>query len=185
MTSHCCGLLQGSACPYAHGVYERNLHPSKYRTQMCTETGHCSRKVCFFAHETWQLRAPTHVWTVEAAVCPAILLFVLIHGRSGLISSLSANDATISLCIFTKQYADGLLVLTVMGSPVLMPKIARGVTENVDIHRFLLAVLAISGTTGPICLRTSVFESPSYFVCCNVQQNLKQELRFYADSFRA
>ncbi|EIE18478.1 hypothetical protein COCSUDRAFT_9572, partial [Coccomyxa subellipsoidea C-169] len=48
--------LLGSACPYAHGVYERNLHPSKYRTQMCTETGHCSRKVCFFAHETWQLR---------------------------------------------------------------------------------------------------------------------------------
>lgn len=67
-------VLQGSACPYAHGVYERNLHPSKYRTQMCTETGHCSRKVCFFAHETWQLRAPTHMWTVEAAVSPGVFL---------------------------------------------------------------------------------------------------------------
>lgn len=60
--------LQGVQCPYAHGVYERNLHPSKYRTQLCTEGSHCTRHVCFFAHSPFQLRAPTHLWTVEEAV---------------------------------------------------------------------------------------------------------------------
>ena len=61
-------MLQGVQCPYAHGVYERNLHPSKYRTQLCTEGNHCSRHVCFFAHSPYQLRAPTHLWTTEEAV---------------------------------------------------------------------------------------------------------------------
>ena len=61
-------MLQGVQCPYAHGVYERNLHPSKYRTQLCTEGNHCSRHVCFFAHSPYQLRAPTHLWTIEEAV---------------------------------------------------------------------------------------------------------------------
>ena len=66
-SKHVC-MLQGVQCPYAHGVYERNLHPSKYRTQLCTEGNHCSRHVCFFAHSPYQLRAPTHLWTIEEAV---------------------------------------------------------------------------------------------------------------------
>lgn len=64
-------MLQGVQCPYAHGVYERNLHPSKYRTQLCTEGNHCSRHVCFFAHSPFQLRAPTLLWSVEEAVSPS------------------------------------------------------------------------------------------------------------------
>ncbi len=66
------GMLQGVQCPYAHGVYERNLHPSKYRTQLCTEGNHCSRHVCFFAHSPFQLRAPTHLWSIEEAVSPLL-----------------------------------------------------------------------------------------------------------------
>ena len=59
---------QGNQCPYAHGVYERNLHPSKYRTQLCTEGERCSRRVCFFAHSHQQLRMPVGAWSLEEAV---------------------------------------------------------------------------------------------------------------------
>eukprot|EP00884_Botryococcus_braunii_P009266 jgi/Botrbrau1/18340/Bobra.0179s0067.1 len=48
----------GSRCPYSHGVYEKHLHPSKYRTQLCTEGKGCTRRVCFFAHTPEQLRDP-------------------------------------------------------------------------------------------------------------------------------
>ena len=41
-------------------VYERHLHPSRYRTRPCAEGAHCSRRVCFFAHGSAELRAPTH-----------------------------------------------------------------------------------------------------------------------------
>ena len=60
--------MQGNQCPYAHGVYERNLHPSKYRTQLCTEGERCSRRVCFFAHSHQQLRMPIGAWSLEEAV---------------------------------------------------------------------------------------------------------------------
>lgn len=48
----------GNECPFAHGVFEINLHPSKYRTQMCVEGCKCTRKMCFFAHNEAQLRQP-------------------------------------------------------------------------------------------------------------------------------
>ena len=64
---------QGNQCPYAHGVYERNLHPSKYRTQLCTEGERCSRRVCFFAHSHQQLRMPVGAWSLEEAVRACML----------------------------------------------------------------------------------------------------------------
>lgn len=41
---------RGDACPYAHGVFECWLHPTRYRVQMCKDGPNCTRKVCFFAH---------------------------------------------------------------------------------------------------------------------------------------
>jgi hypothetical protein len=32
------------------------MHPTKYRTQLCKESGTCSRAVCFFAHSLSELR---------------------------------------------------------------------------------------------------------------------------------
>ena len=64
------GAAQGNQCPYAHGVYERNLHPSKYRTQLCMEGERCARRVCFFAHSHAQLRMPVGAWSLEEAVRP-------------------------------------------------------------------------------------------------------------------
>ena len=56
---------RGDACEYAHGVFECWLHPTRYRTQMCTDKESCRRLVCFFAHNESELRAPT-----ECVACP-------------------------------------------------------------------------------------------------------------------
>eukprot|EP01025_Chloroclados_australasicus_P038697 TRINITY_DN3994_c0_g1_i1.p1 TRINITY_DN3994_c0_g1~~TRINITY_DN3994_c0_g1_i1.p1 ORF type:complete len:563 (-),score=69.52 TRINITY_DN3994_c0_g1_i1:1394-3082(-) len=50
----CC--RRGDACPFAHGVFECWLHPSRYRTQLCTDGTACKRRVCFFAHLEEELR---------------------------------------------------------------------------------------------------------------------------------
>ncbi|KAK9831241.1 hypothetical protein WJX74_008990 [Apatococcus lobatus] len=47
---------RGDACPYAHGVFECWLHPSRYRTQLCKDGTKCTRDVCFFAHNLRELR---------------------------------------------------------------------------------------------------------------------------------
>lgn len=47
---------RGDACEYAHGVFECWLHPARYRTQVCKDGRGCTRRVCFFAHSTEQLR---------------------------------------------------------------------------------------------------------------------------------
>eukprot|EP00892_Ulva_mutabilis_P010124 jgi/Ulvmu1/7484/UM037_0028.1 len=49
---------RGDLCPYAHGVFECWLHPSKYKTQMCSDVKSCKRPVCFFAHSPQELRTP-------------------------------------------------------------------------------------------------------------------------------
>lgn len=54
--------IRGDKCPYAHGIYESWLHPSRYRTQLCKDGKNCRRPVCFFAHSVDELRAPTHNW---------------------------------------------------------------------------------------------------------------------------
>jgi hypothetical protein len=49
---------RGDSCMYAHGVFECWLHPSRYRTQLCTDGTGCTRRVCFFAHRECELRKP-------------------------------------------------------------------------------------------------------------------------------
>lgn len=55
---------RGDACEFAHGVFECWLHPTRYRTQMCTDGAKCTRLVCFFAHRQEDLRQP-----VDLTVC--------------------------------------------------------------------------------------------------------------------
>ncbi len=55
--------IRGDACPFAHGVFEGWLHPSRYRTQLCKDGANCHRAVCFFAHSLNELRSPTYTWT--------------------------------------------------------------------------------------------------------------------------
>uniref|UniRef100_A0A383VJ97 C3H1-type domain-containing protein n=1 Tax=Tetradesmus obliquus TaxID=3088 RepID=A0A383VJ97_TETOB len=51
--------IRGDMCPYSHGVFEQWLHPSRYRTQLCSFGTACRRPVCFFAHTVQELRVPT------------------------------------------------------------------------------------------------------------------------------
>ncbi|GAB4816643.1 hypothetical protein N2152v2_003689 [Parachlorella kessleri] len=60
---------RGDSCPFAHGVFECWLHPSRYRTQMCTDGVNCKRRVCFFAHFESELR--------KAEADPILLSFQL------------------------------------------------------------------------------------------------------------
>ncbi|GFR42124.1 hypothetical protein Agub_g2967 [Astrephomene gubernaculifera] len=59
--------IRGDVCPYAHGVFECWLHPSRYRTQLCKDGANCHRPVCFFAHSLPELRAPTYTWVPSPA----------------------------------------------------------------------------------------------------------------------
>lgn len=58
---------RGDACPYSHGVFEQWLHPSRYRTQLCSFGTACRRPVCFFAHTVQELRVPTSCGPAPAA----------------------------------------------------------------------------------------------------------------------
>lgn len=58
---------RGDACPYAHGVFECWLHPSRYRVQRCKDGPACARQVCFFAHSDDELRTPTPILPPDAA----------------------------------------------------------------------------------------------------------------------
>ncbi|KAK8961917.1 Zinc finger CCCH domain-containing protein 24 [Platanthera guangdongensis] len=48
---------KGDHCEYSHGVFECWLHPAQYRTRLCKEAKSCSRRVCFFAHSSNDLRS--------------------------------------------------------------------------------------------------------------------------------
>ncbi|KAF0907738.1 hypothetical protein E2562_020480 [Oryza meyeriana var. granulata] len=48
--------IHGLRCRYAHGVFELWLHPSRFRTRMCSAGTRCPRRICFFAHCTAELR---------------------------------------------------------------------------------------------------------------------------------
>ncbi|XP_062214885.1 zinc finger CCCH domain-containing protein 24-like [Phragmites australis] len=60
---------RGDMCEYAHGVFECWLHPAQYRTRLCKDGTSCSRRVCFFAHTTDELR-PLYVSTGSAVPSP-------------------------------------------------------------------------------------------------------------------
>nr|BAG15872.1 transcription factor [Bruguiera gymnorhiza] len=60
---------KGDACDYAHGVFESWLHPAQYRTRLCKDETGCTRKVCFFAHKSEELR-PVYASTGSAMPSP-------------------------------------------------------------------------------------------------------------------
>ncbi|EFJ43471.1 hypothetical protein VOLCADRAFT_106802 [Volvox carteri f. nagariensis] len=46
----------GEGCTYAHNVFEHWLHPSRYKTRLCSFGRNCNRSICFFAHSAEELR---------------------------------------------------------------------------------------------------------------------------------
>ncbi|WIA38532.1 hypothetical protein OEZ86_001851 [Tetradesmus obliquus] len=52
---------RGMDCPLSHTVFERWLHPQRFRTQLCTNGADCPRKsTCFFAHRAAYGHGNTH-----------------------------------------------------------------------------------------------------------------------------
>ncbi|CAL8465661.1 g5197 [Coccomyxa elongata] len=49
---------RGNHCPFAHSVFEYGLHPTRFRTVLCSEGVKCTRTFCFFAHSPEELREP-------------------------------------------------------------------------------------------------------------------------------
>ncbi|KAB2080811.1 hypothetical protein ES319_A05G091800v1 [Gossypium barbadense] len=60
---------QGDNCEYAHGIFECWLHPAQYRTRLCKDETNCTRRVCFFAHKSEELR-PLYASTGSAVPSP-------------------------------------------------------------------------------------------------------------------
>ncbi|KAI3937824.1 hypothetical protein MKW92_039101 [Papaver armeniacum] len=60
---------RGDLCEYAHGVFECWLHPAQYRTRLCKDGTSCTRRVCFFAHTSEELR-PLYMSTGSAVPSP-------------------------------------------------------------------------------------------------------------------
>ncbi|GBF97613.1 hypothetical protein Rsub_10749 [Raphidocelis subcapitata] len=50
---------KGAACCYAHNVFEHWLHPSRFKTEMCSHGARCDRPLCFFAHYDYEIRHPS------------------------------------------------------------------------------------------------------------------------------
>ncbi|GAX85053.1 hypothetical protein CEUSTIGMA_g12473.t1 [Chlamydomonas eustigma] len=47
----------GDNCLWSHNVFEHWLHPSRYKTRLCSFGRACNRPICFFAHSADELRA--------------------------------------------------------------------------------------------------------------------------------
>mmetsp|Transcript_9845 Transcript_9845/g.21009 ORF Transcript_9845/g.21009 Transcript_9845/m.21009 type:complete len:470 (-) Transcript_9845:2382-3791(-) len=51
----------GDNCMWAHNVFEHWLHPSRYKTRLCSFGRNCNRPICFFAHSAEELRCVPNV----------------------------------------------------------------------------------------------------------------------------
>lgn len=46
----------GDSCHWSHSIFEHWLHPSRYKTRLCSFGRNCNRPICFFAHHNNELR---------------------------------------------------------------------------------------------------------------------------------
>eukprot|EP00262_Sarcandra_glabra_P014045 TRINITY_DN4017_c0_g1_i1.p1 TRINITY_DN4017_c0_g1~~TRINITY_DN4017_c0_g1_i1.p1 ORF type:complete len:728 (+),score=119.39 TRINITY_DN4017_c0_g1_i1:367-2550(+) len=90
---------RGDLCEYAHGVFECWLHPAQYRTRLCKDGTGCTRRVCFFAHTSDELR-PLYVSTGSAVPSPrsmemaAAAAMSLLPGSPSSVSVMSPSPFT-------------------------------------------------------------------------------------------
>ncbi|KAJ4724275.1 Zinc finger CCCH domain-containing protein [Melia azedarach] len=62
---------RGDMCEYAHGIFESWLHPAQYKTKLCKDGTSCTRRVCFFAHTSDELR-PLYASTGSGVPSPRL-----------------------------------------------------------------------------------------------------------------
>lgn len=112
---------RGDGCPFAHGVFECWLHPTRYRTTLCKEGGACHRPICFFAHSVAQLRDPTRPAPAagspgSAVTTPQLSLTQLPQLSSGSLSAGSSgadSRAASPSAVSTLLPSDGLSAMLV------------------------------------------------------------------------
>ncbi|GMH37725.1 hypothetical protein BSKO_05598 [Bryopsis sp. KO-2023] len=59
---------RGQNCPCTHNVFEYWLHPTRFRTEICSQGTKCNRACCFFAHTESELRKLKHQDIINSAV---------------------------------------------------------------------------------------------------------------------
>lgn len=85
---------RGMDCPLSHTVFERWLHPQRFRTQLCTNGADCPRKsTCFFAHSEKQLR---RVVPDIVGSCSSIASSLSLAPSVERVSSISSNSSSAS-----------------------------------------------------------------------------------------
>ena len=108
---------RGEKCRFSHGVWERGLHPQRYRTSMCSKGEKCDRRICFFAHTPAQLRKATNG---KASNNESIVSFTPAAGSETKLSRRKARAI---------QRANGALNTSTIDAILLLPPPHRGGTS--------------------------------------------------------
>ncbi|MQM03157.1 hypothetical protein Taro_035932 [Colocasia esculenta] len=109
---------RGDLCEYAHGVFECWLHPAQYRTRLCKDGTGCTRRVCFFAHTTEELR-PLYVSTGSAVPSP----------RSSA-SAASAMELAAAMSMLPGSPSSVSMMSLAPFTPPLSPSAANGMSHS-------------------------------------------------------
>eukprot|EP00878_Enallax_costatus_P005251 GHUV01005518.1.p1 GENE.GHUV01005518.1~~GHUV01005518.1.p1 ORF type:complete len:467 (+),score=193.09 GHUV01005518.1:456-1856(+) len=130
LSLHRCCCLQsgkcarGDACPYSHGVFEQWLHPSRFRTQLCSFGSACRRPICFFAHSVNELRVPTACGPNAGAACsPSPALLAGAYTDPSVAALAAAAAATAGRTDATQAAALQQALLTQMNQAVAMQQL--------------------------------------------------------------
>ncbi|KAG2495623.1 hypothetical protein HYH03_006223 [Edaphochlamys debaryana] len=76
----------GDACSYAHNVFEHWLHPSRYKTRLCSFGRNCNRSICFFAHSAEELRCVPNTDDVKEGDERDYLMHLLLAQENGMLA---------------------------------------------------------------------------------------------------
>uniref|UniRef100_A0A1D1Z2G1 Zinc finger CCCH domain-containing protein 24 n=1 Tax=Anthurium amnicola TaxID=1678845 RepID=A0A1D1Z2G1_9ARAE len=109
---------RGDLCEYAHGVFECWLHPAQYRTRLCKDGTGCSRRVCFFAHTSEELR-PLYVSTGSAVPSP----------RSSA-SAASAMEIAAAMSMLPGSPSSVSMMSLAPYTPPISPSAANGISHS-------------------------------------------------------
>eukprot|EP00889_Picochlorum_renovo_P006056 jgi/Picre1/33086/NNA_008412.t1 len=164
----------GDMCPLSHGVFEAWLHPSKYRTQLCTEGKACQRDLCFFAHSLDELRDPSE----EGCKCSSADSSPGVCSGTTTPSGYVTRDSTENIKLASLQAAafekeqvrranavadavEALKTLAASRKTGIWPQHARKLAENEGLPRFgsdCHSVLSIPESSSSDSLDMSVCE---------------------------
>lgn len=60
---------RGDDCPCTHSLFEYWLHPTRFKTEICSRGSRCNRPFCFFAHKQSEIRKPNFRVQMQGITC--------------------------------------------------------------------------------------------------------------------